>query len=955
MRRWLWAFTLWLCGVLGCGNQIPPPIPASFDRPGAVAFVCFRTQGEPNTPRPIPLEDCIKAQEVGGTDPNLSIHALVTQTSRGEVAAVDLQAGAVLDSRNDIPGFTFVRVGELPSAIVVGRQHPEITYVANAGSRDISVLKTRAFRKLAVGEDPALQTLRLTLPSMPSLGAQSPTAMVMSPDEDALFVAAADAHWLVRIPIRRCGAQSKPSCVDGMLDASAIARVPLELSLPQAVPFTAKGAEQEPYQHTCNAHLLPPPQQVSTSIPANAAKTAPRPIALAIDAFCAQGKPCKRRLIVADDALPIIHVLDLDLLAKGVSSAAVLPPIVTGVPTKAVAVTPHVPVSIDDAKAGETQYVYAIDSTDNSVIVTEGARVLSVSSDPGQRPDRVGLDPAGYAPGTAAATSLEVLTPRYDVTDPERYLAASWQFKTVVTTDSQGKKHSQTVSYLPSLSNPLYCTDDAHPLMDTARLRGVFLAVGVSDGTVRIVDVHDMATKNCMPCTTPVQPPYPWVYPVVRHRTRIAVSVDVASAQPALAPTSSGGDPYFTVSGAAFAVSTGGTINNPAIDKLECITCGNGKYRAYPDEQTLAAFTDAGVAPSSNPGVDASVLDGGMSNLDAAIDGATPNAAPDQTTAPAPCPDLDGEHQSRICAPADPWLTVGTWIATYEGGLPNTHGGHGHFVDAGSASSKSGSLELIGETDFCQAGVQGDADLGQHTGDQLVITSKLVTGDWPAGDKPYGKGGETLAEQCGKLVASRDAGETLIAFPIERAFSDRVVIGPTLIQGPPGVSNTSYAFVRDCFRGMLMTYEVHTRSTFTVIDESDVSFHHRVVTDSATGRCVEDKSQDPLRTGRAYPNTRFENTRIAFQINLRTQGTKKPAVLVPPPPGTRLTLGLRSSAYKVLYNANVYGFSTTRGVQPSFLRYNDIDGQLYMVDPAVRGLVPIPLDAFPGSSGTQYQ
>ena len=50
----------------------------------------------------------------------------------------------VLDSRRDIPGFSFVPVGETPMAIAVPARHPEWTFVANFGSRDIRILTTAA-------------------------------------------------------------------------------------------------------------------------------------------------------------------------------------------------------------------------------------------------------------------------------------------------------------------------------------------------------------------------------------------------------------------------------------------------------------------------------------------------------------------------------------------------------------------------------------------------------------------------------------------------------------------------------------------------------------------------------------------------------------------------------------------------------------------------------------------
>jgi hypothetical protein len=990
MTRWLWTLGCFAVWLVGCGNQVPPPAPATFERPGAVAFVCIQTQ-DGNNPLPVPIECCYSTAAAGATtvgrpaaticgpDTSTTMHALLAQTSRGEVAAVDLRNKNVIDSRPDIPGFTFVPVGELPVAIAVARHHPAVTYVANAGSRDLTVVKTAAFRHLDVGGDPVLQAVRLVLPGMAALGAQSPSAMEMSPDEDALFVAFADAGALLRLPIQRCtspaGGGARANCVEGTLDTPASQLIPLTQSLAKATPSSAAGTENEPYQKACDSQLLlPAPKQVATSIPADAATKTPRPIALAVDAFCRAGTPCVRRLLVADGTLPIIHSFDLDAIKAGNPGAAVLAPIVTGVPTSALAVTPPVPTKLVGGDcgrshfAGETQYVYAIDATDGSVLVTQGNRVLSVSSEPSSRPDRIAFGPPGatgirLTTGQPIATAIEVVRGIYDTNNPlqgfdQAAVAPYARLRQLYGITDPGPElislddtvpNKKNVCAPPDLTNTaatdarLYCTDSTNTAQSSSRLRGVFVAVGISDGTVRIVDVHDLALAECHTCP----------YPVVRHRPRLLAAIDLTQPAPILAPTTGNYAPVFTIGTGHFFVNADGTVDSPEIEQLACITCGANKFPAFPDQQTIANLVDGGIQTStaSTATADAAAAktaDAGKSTvfdagLDAAASGDNSAAAPSITLGQL-CHDL--KRDSRVCAPADPWIAVGLWDAVFEGILPGTQGGHGRFVDAGSADSKTGQLEFAGEANFCKAGVLGSDDLKaeHHDGDQLVITSRLVTTDWPEGAKRVGTAGHTLAEECVSLDNARAAGDVEIAFPITRSFADRLVIGNNMIAKPSGVSSASYTFVRQCFRDMLMTYAVRTRNSYTVIDRRTGSFSHRVVTDSS-GRCVEDRTQSPLRNARAYDRTRFENAVIAFQIDQRVR----------PDLGTTLTIGLPPSVPQVVLDANSYGYSSYHGVLPSFLRFNDIDQQLYMVDPAIRGLVPIPLDPFTSVTGMTYQ
>lgn len=404
--------------------------PATFERPGAVAFVCFdnTTQGY------VPLETCAPPND----DDRYAMTALVTQTASGEVGAIDLLRHRTLDSDVRVPGYTFVRVGEVPSALIVPPDAPNVTYIANYGSRSVQWMDTARFRPDA---DPMSGVAEgaIALPD-------GPVAMVSSDAGDALFVALPLAGAVLPIKVLPSGALEQPT------EADLVAlEVPL---LPQ--PFLAPPTE---YGLFCGGIGTRRVGFEQLSFVSEGDEAEPVSLLVVDD-----------ELLVADAALPVIHRFSIG--ADGSLSA--LEPLPTGAPVRRLAVTPEVPVDVP-GMSGLARYLYAIDATDQSVLVmdyTEGSAtfggVIPVHSGTG-RNDRLDLD--------ADARSLGVLTPGF-----------------------------------PGDA----CTDYDATQIPT-QLRGVFLVVGQTNGRMEIIDILDL-DASCRVSTEACETQQTFVS---RHSSRI--------------------------------------------------------------------------------------------------------------------------------------------------------------------------------------------------------------------------------------------------------------------------------------------------------------------------------------------------------------------------------------------------------------------------------------------------
>lgn len=421
------ACFVFLVTLIACSDEPEPVQLYSFERPEKVALACFEIGDMKNTP--VELEKCRPEFDDDGSvkETRYHLHALVTQTSRGEVAAVDLTEKEVIDTREDIPGITFVPVGDIPKAIVVPPKHDETTYVADFGSRDVLWLPTDSFRPDSESKTPDVHRV--------SLGGR-PVDMVLSPDDDEsfLYVTVPDLSAVVRLSRGE----------DGSIIKVETLRLPEyeydELRQIQAAIPIQDYIEQEAYQYSCNYTFSSPTgdavqrdfadlfacvelesadsgfsmdgetdEEVSdasfeidasvgddipidvdsgsdsgfsttpdetapdSGVALDCSSLTPNPTAIAIDRI----DDTRYRLLIADDVLPVIHVIEIDSndpdgFSRLIRGETELPkPIVTAVPIRDLAVTPWVPKSVPvpesapEADSG-TQSDAGFDTNDSS-------------------------------------------------------------------------------------------------------------------------------------------------------------------------------------------------------------------------------------------------------------------------------------------------------------------------------------------------------------------------------------------------------------------------------------------------------------------------------------------------------------------------------------------------------------------------------------------------------------
>jgi hypothetical protein len=510
--------------LLGACTQTPIfATPRSFDRPGRASLVCFEMRTTP--PTAVPLARCAPPDPATGALPaGFDLHAIVLQSRRGEIAVVDLRTNAILDTNATIPGFTFIEAGALPVDVVSTQGVVAGRPIATyvANAGSEDVWVYPSTRFRAPASTAEVDAQRV------SLGA-APSALLVSPDDRFLFVALPSLGAVRQYPILE----------DGLLDEAGARDVMLADGVPEPV---AALPEAELYRRECTSVSL----AVPTAAPSRAARTegdAPYPVALAVDERTSE-------LLVADAARPVVHRLPIgDAAGLGEERA----PFAVGTPLRDLALTPFVPSTVAQTSPGDRRYLYALDDTGAVAVLDVSdaedpayGQPLAVEIPATRAQDRIAFD--------SPATSLTVIATRdYDAAMPAPFCVEG--------------------GATPGPNGP-------------ARLHGVFLAVTLTDGSVRFVDVYDRdaacrGSAGACAGTGTAAASDAIVY-VRRHRPRIGAPVtsEIAVLQ---APT-------FTLRGVSFAVDETGRAASASVPTLAPLDCTAPSFaQAYPPVATSAS------------------------------------------------------------------------------------------------------------------------------------------------------------------------------------------------------------------------------------------------------------------------------------------------------------------------------------------------------------------------------
>lgn len=310
------SMALLLLAAAACTDEAPPFVPPSFERADQVALACVDVVAVEG----VPIGQC----DVAEPSPDLHLLGLVTQSQRGELAVVDLTAEEILDVDPSVPGYSFHRVGELPTAVAVS---PDGTraFVASAGSRSIEV-----FDVGTIGQPAGrLDSIDLGEHVPFDLVADDGRLFVTAPDEGLLLIVDAQSGDLTELPLEAGGptgggdADAGPGGDGGVADGGAADAG----AQSDAGAGSDGGGEGE------------------------GESAASRPWRMALDTEA-------RRLYVANAGRDAISVVDADALTE-------LEPLPSGAPTDSVAVSP-----VREHGDG-TRFLYAVESDAGGVRVID--------------------------------------------------------------------------------------------------------------------------------------------------------------------------------------------------------------------------------------------------------------------------------------------------------------------------------------------------------------------------------------------------------------------------------------------------------------------------------------------------------------------------------------------------------------------------------------------------------
>ncbi len=911
------VFASVVCALLltSCTGNANNVVLSSLNRSAKIQFLCadmdLITGNLFDLRAILPTGLCI-AETIFAPEVTAQFLGAVTQTETGEVAVVSFTNSLIFDTNRTVPGVTALRVGEQPTGIQISPIEPGFTYVSSFSPKSVQAIPTEA---IITGESDLLSTgdpdqVRFDAgPTDLALHESAERFETLRDSEGRVISASGTIHYrflyaavpelgeVFQIPVTLIPDPeqiAEPGDPIRMIHGRLGEPEPLGLK-----PYSCDTvSEVEPpasteldYHRICPEDFEDRPgrfiKTVRTTVTCVDGPTpGPSPVALAIDYGLADDLT-DDVLLVADANQPVIH--RYRLFTDGASE---LTPIVTGAPTSDVDVTPHVPKTSDpnDVEATE-RYLYAVNAMDSSVLVVD-------YSDPGEPGDPY---PGAVLPVVAGISSR---ANEENVESRNRVRSAFSNVRSIEVVSPFYELIEDVRAGTATVPEDDICTSsdtDAFALAQNPRnMKGVFLAVSLSNGTMYYLDIYDLNApcrggEGPIACTL-AETGSDQFASIRRHRRRLGFTpstfIDI-DGTPSV---------QFNTAPGMLDETTGEPLNSDG-PSLEFISCP----AATADERS-SMFNVFG-----------------------------------ESTAP-------GMEDALICSSSQVWSTLTQrWDARWEGLIPHSEGGLGLFSDEsfpppgspdGSAGAP-GDWFLAGDVPLCRVGVLGEQD-GPETDSELSINHLasyggdrlLIVGELPPNtrDNPDCKNFEDLRDDIDRFP---------VWFPIIDAFNDQLRIGESL--------SDRYTLdeVRFCFN-QFTEYEIHTRNVYTVTGTTS-GFIHRVVPEETTGECVfaDDRpvvgdgvdppllDVDTFLTGRAFEDTQFINPSASFRIG-------------PFPPMTPVT-----DTTVVLLNFNILNqfvpelldTSTEFRSLPASMLFSEQQDQLFFVDftAGVRRIVFSPL------------
>lgn len=924
----------------GACTQEPQNVPLrSLERSGRAAFLCLAAPGAGSPGRELSAcEGVVADDRTSFTDADGNViphlYGLVTQTTRGEVAVVDLSVGdtltAVVDQDTRVPGNNFLAVGAQPTDIVASLGGTAgFVAVAEVGRQGIFALPSTLLRPEDRASVPRLSSWpACSLPSAPgavfllpdppdaagdvratcdgpysandaadhpngdlsSEGHGRPKLVVALPDEGGLVVL--DAQAIL----------DRPS---GSFAPCDIERwVPLSTAIPAAGP-----PSPEPAGATCVNPEQPPPVAAQDYVS--------RPAGMAV----ADGK-----LYVADTQAPLIHVLDVATPCSPLQLDPLLPTSVTD-PARVVT-TSRVAVSrglTPDAK----RFAYAVDDKDGSAMVfdiSDGPKVRT----PVVRP-RADLDP--FLPRDRVRFSSPVRDIAIVERDVPAQIPASGVAQTGVRCDPDPSKTCPTnpgptdhcdVEALYRTDTDSY-TSGAGPY----KLRGTFAFLLLSSGLIAVIDVDDLDAA----CRGPVD-----------HAPLFGCDDDAEKLVSSAEYSCRVVEPH-TPRDSVYVIDADAAGNHgPGLTVFPLLFDKNGSLIS-PDDATQPRMR--ATLPKVGAGETAPTLDVSIGGNKEPIASDTGLATKDDQVRHTLVMNLEDPRAHIVDQP---------WTVTYEGALPGF-------------SQKLAELRLGGADDglfdassrFCEAGVMSEEALrfsepGLSDGQARALADRAqITSELPSEKNEYWKASSTSCSflQCKSVFGTADVPKPQRELRIVEAYQDHVTLADS------DAKDVSDGLVKCCFPSAV-GFAVRAGHQWVAVGEG-TGFHHHVAADPASGACRP--SCDPvlarlngrIRTSKgAGPVTdgdplAFQNPMFRFAITECTSDDVCDPLPADKLRGMQFRFVTVGSFQPLLVNLAV----DTSDVQPQAMTLVPPTGELAITDGSLEGVLMVS----PGSLavGRQYR